>query len=407
MAGETPSPVVPPKESAPNMPDISSADIKGGDGASQMGDMKGENSPVKTFVDALEKNKAANEANADPKAAEDTLQDLADGKVDAGTNTAESSEPATPDVTQEPVSDIADANEPGQIDAATAALNRNGILTEEQRQAKNAQIDADRAATDPKGEKRYFNGLRTKASNTWTRHLDNKATRLNAKAEAATAKANARRPETATPANEASEPQDTPPVEANATQPTAPEAPSSNAEAVPTPPAEVDTPDTEAAKPQDAEAPEAGNAENKADKEQNPEEKNRAEKMQLIEGAQKLASMGIDINSEGGKKMLELMVDNPQFAAEFNKATAGAEANVDMVGPEGAAAAADVMADTLDDQITKAEEAGDKKEVQRLGFLRGLLKALAVALAVVAVNSAKYAANVSGGIANEAVKTPK
>ncbi|MBA3724041.1 MAG: hypothetical protein H0W89_04085 [Candidatus Levybacteria bacterium] len=619
MAGETPSSITaPPVESGTRTPDISGADVKGGDGASQMGDMKGENSPVKTFIAAIESNRAANEANADPKAAEDTLQDIADGTVDktdtptnllspdgsgpyvntpagraeanrngmgpreaaqpsdgkltlagfkdsnnpiveaapppvdaaaantssgeqsnadgnqadhrvgagmnpdmaanvarareqiaqeqAGVNQTSTTEgakynvaganpdmaaavakadgqdpdaarqraqaendtaqrlatenaatggveqpdsstdgaPGTPDAQSENTGDGTDAAEPIEPAQGDAPNTNPDSSTDDSESPADATRDPDRFFTDeeaaqykdgikriksagPMGRvftrmgNRLQAGVQKHKQNVAVRKADRadrvqvKADRLQQKADGAKVKAEAyaqkinpeAKPtpgaETTTPAPEA---QTTPPVEAAKASPTAPEqAKNENPPLVEATPEGV-VAEAEQVAREAVESSESG-SEDKADKEQTPEQKARAEKMQLVEGAQKLASMGIDINSEGGKKLLEMMVDNPQFAAEFNKATSSAEADIEIVRPEGAAAAADVKADALDDQIEQAKEAGDTKEVQRLGFLRGLLKALALALTVVATSTATYAAGVGGGIAKEAVTTPK
>lgn len=108
-----------------------------------------------------------------------------------------------------------------------------------------------------------------------------------------------------------------------------------------------------------------------------------------VEGAQSLAKLGIDINSEEGQKVLDLMAENPQYAEAYKAAAEAAEANKKLGGPEGAAASAKATAESLDRQLADAQTKGDEKEVKRIGFLKALLIALGAALLTVANAGAK------------------
>jgi hypothetical protein len=149
----------------------------------------------------------------------------------------------------------------------------------------------------------------------------------------------------------------------------------------PTPSAEAPVPPTsETQAPAAAEAAQGPNPENKADAELTPEQKAVQERKQLIEGVQSLSKLGVDINSESGQKVLDLLAENPQFAEAYKAAAEAAEANMELGGPKGAAAAAEATANSLDEQIAAADKNGDTERSSKLQFLKKLLKALAIAL---------------------------
>lgn len=151
-------------------------------------------------------------------------------------------------------------------------------------------------------------------------------------------------------------------------------------------------------------------AESDTDTELTPEQQRVQDRKDVIERVQTLAKLGIDINSESGQKVLDLIAENPQYASEYEAALLAAGANEQVGGPKAAAAAAEATANTLDEGIAKAQAEGDTETVKKLSFKKGLLIALAIALGtvVVAIGGAAAAGGVVGlGLAAAAAKGNK
>ncbi len=140
-------------------------------------------------------------------------------------------------------------------------------------------------------------------------------------------------------------------------------------------------------------AQEVADTENKADSELTPEQ--QATK-RLAENVKELADLGTDF-----KSVLDTIAENPAYVEDVKTVLEAANVNANIAGPEGAAAAANAMADSLDDKMAQAEKDGDENEKKRLGFLKTLLKALGVALlaataAAAAVVAAPSVATIAG-----------
>ena len=135
------------------------------------------------------------------------------------------------------------------------------------------------------------------------------------------------------------------------------------------------------------------NAETDAETELSPE---AAERKRSMEMGAELAKMGIDASSKEGQKIFNLLAENPANM-EVVQATA---AFFKVGGPEAASAAASAAAETIDQQISAAQESGDEDEAKRLGLVKTLLLALGRALlaaGAVMVGAATKGA-VSGGV---------
>lgn len=187
--------------------------------------------------------------------------------------------------------------------------------------------------------------------------------------------------QTATPEATAPTPEQTPegyaptepPVqtEAGTPPPPQPESPQPVAAETPEPPASTET--TE-------QTGENSTTENTADTEQTPEQETIKSRIEVVDRVHTLVKLGVDMNSEQGLDVLKLIAENPHYASDYEAALVAAQSNEQLGGPKAAAAAAEATANTLDEAITKADTDGNTQESLRLKFLKGLLKALGVAL---------------------------
>lgn len=165
----------------------------------------------------------------------------------------------------------------------------------------------------------------------------------------------------------------------------------------PTATSESTTPAPEAAT-EDPNAPEGETGKELTDAEKIVQERKLA-----AESVQSLAKLGVDINSEEGQKVIDLMAENPQYAEAFKLAAEAAEANQKIAGNESAAAASTAQAEVVDKQLEQAKKDGNEEEVKRLGFLKMLLIALGVAL----MAASGAAAKLSEGLGNAGQRMAK
>ncbi len=130
-------------------------------------------------------------------------------------------------------------------------------------------------------------------------------------------------------------------------------------------------------------------ADTNKDTELTPEQKAVEERKQVMQEVQELVKLGVDINSPEGQAVLDLIAENPDQAEAVKAGVKAGAANKEIGGPEGAAAAANATAESLDEQIAKAEKDGNTAEAKKLGFMKRFLKALGKAfLTTVAVAAA-------------------